>query len=101
VPWIAGYRNNVYVAWEDDALGDRDVSAKRSTNNGCTFSETHTVDLCNRSGSSVDQQIAISGMNVNVIWEQIPRNNGSIFFTRSTDNVTSIDTIRNLGNNSV
>jgi hypothetical protein len=49
----------------------------------------------------VDQQIIVSGMNDHVIWEQIPRNNGSIFFTRSTDNEASIDIVRGLGNNIV
>jgi hypothetical protein len=87
------------VAWEDDSSSDRDVYIKRSADNGCTFS--NSVDLSNQSGASVDQQIAVSGMNDYGIWQQIPRNNGSIFFTRSTDNETSIDTIRNLGNNSV
>jgi len=89
------------VAWEDDTSGDRDVYIKRSTDNGCTFSETDTVDLSNQSGASVDQQIAVSGSYEYVIWEQISRNNGSIFFTRSTDNETSFDTILNLGNNTV
>lgn len=99
VPQIAGYGNNVYVAWHDDTSGDRDVYTKRSTDNGCAFS--NSLDLSNQSGASVDQQIAVSGSNVYVIWEQLPRNNGSIFFTRSTDNGTSFDTIQNLGNNTV
>jgi hypothetical protein len=36
---------------------------KRSTDNGCTFSGTHIIDLSNQSSARIDQRIAVAGMN--------------------------------------
>jgi hypothetical protein len=96
-PHLAADGSNVYVIWNDDTSGNRDIYFKRSTNDACTFSET--LNISNQSGSSLDQQIAVSGKNVYVIWEHIPENNGRIFFVRSTDSGANFEEIKNLGNN--
>jgi glycine cleavage system H lipoate-binding protein len=97
LPHVAVSGNNVYVVWLDDVSGNRDIHFRKSTNNGCTFGET--VDISNQNGGSADPQLAVSGDNIYVVWEHSPENNGAIFFTRSTDNGTNFEKIRNLGNN--
>jgi hypothetical protein len=48
---------------------------------------------------SLDAKMAISKENIYIIWEQTPGNNGEIFFTRSSDHGASLQTVKNLGNN--
>ena len=97
LPNIIAIGNNVYVAWMDDSSGNRDIYFRKSKDSGCNFEPI--IDLSNQNGGSVDQQIATSGSNIYLIWEHTPENNGAVFFTRSTDNGTTFENIRNIGNN--
>jgi hypothetical protein len=94
---IASYGNNVYVVWIDDTSGARSIYFKRSTDSGCTFGST--INLGNQKGGSIDPKIAVSGDNVYVVWEHTPRNNGAIYFARSTDNGATFSSSENLANN--
>jgi hypothetical protein len=96
-PQIMKYGNNINVMWVDDSSGSRDIYFKKSSDNGCTFSRT--IDLGIEKGGSLDPKMAVWKNNIYVIWEHTPGNNGAVFFTRSTDNGSSFDEVRNLGNN--
>jgi hypothetical protein len=98
LPQLASYGDNVYVVWIDDTSGKRSIYFKRSTDGGCTFEST--INLGNQKGGSIDPKIAVSGNNVYVVWEHTPRNNGAIYFARSTDNGATFSPSENLANNS-
>jgi hypothetical protein len=96
-PQIMKSGNNIYVLWIDDSSGSRDVYFKKSSDNGCTFNRATNLGI--GEGGSLDPKMAISKENIYIIWEQTPGNNGAIFFTRSSDNGASFETVKNLGNN--
>ena len=58
-----------------------------------------TIDLGIDKGGSFNPKLANSGKNIYIIWEHTPRNNGAIYFTRSTNNGASFEKVKNLGNN--
>ena len=78
--------SNRFVVWYDSTPGNDDILFKRSTDAGATWKAT--VNLSTNPGSSKDPQIAVSGSNVYVVWEQhnSVANVDDTFFRRSTDN---------------
>jgi hypothetical protein len=83
-------RNNVYVVWDDDTPAGGDFIPDiffRSTDKGDDFDKT--INLSNNDGFSGSPQIAVSGRNVYVVWQDdtqgIENNNPDnfdIFFRR-------------------
>jgi hypothetical protein len=65
-PQIAAYDNNVYAIWADDASGNREVLFARSEDNGTSFDEIK--NLSNNTSDSFNQEIAVYGDNVYVVW---------------------------------
>ena len=61
----------------------------------------HPINLSNNTGDSRDPQIAASGNNVYVTWEDddTPAGNNDIFFRASNNNGTSFGPPINLSNN--
>jgi hypothetical protein len=97
---VAAWNNNVYMLWQDSVPpGHRnyDIYIKRSNDNGTTFGSP--VNLSNNPGFSEHPQIAAYNNNVYAIWADDTSGNREIFFTRSEDNGTSFDEIKNLSNN--
>jgi hypothetical protein len=74
--------NNVYVTWTDDTPGNPEIFFKRSTDRGHDFDGTK--NLSNNGGESLHSQIAVSGNNVYVVWEDNTPGNFDIFFRRGT-----------------
>ncbi len=66
-PQIAAYNNNVYAIWADDTSGNREVLFTRSEDNGSSFFGT-IKNLSNSTSDSFNQEIAVFGDNVYVIW---------------------------------
>jgi hypothetical protein len=66
-PQIAAYNNNVYAIWADDTSGNREVLFTRSEGNGSSFFGT-IKNLSNSTSDSFNQEIAVFGDNVYVIW---------------------------------
>ena len=93
---IAAVGNNVYVAWEDNTPGNRDIFFAASNNNGTSFGTP--INLSNNTGGSSNPQIAASGSNVYVTWEDNTPGNLDIFFAASNNNGTSFGTPINLSN---
>jgi hypothetical protein len=65
-PQIAAYNNNVYTIWADDTSGNREVLFTRSEDNGMSFDKIK--NLSNNTSDSFNQEIAVFGDNVYVVW---------------------------------
>jgi hypothetical protein len=96
---VAAWNNNVYMLWEESVPpGHRnyDIFIKSSNDNGTTFGEP--INLSKNSGFSEHPQIAAYGNNVYAIWADDTSGNKEVLFTRSEDNSTSFENIKNLSN---
>jgi ethanolamine utilization microcompartment shell protein EutL len=85
-PSIAVFRNNIYVAWEEQQAPDNfDIVFRKSTNNGINFDAT--MNLSNNPGDSRGVEIAASQDNVYVVWDDRTGNvvGRDVFFIRSTN----------------
>jgi hypothetical protein len=89
---VAAWNSNVYLLWQDSVPSDH-----TSNDNGTTFGSS--VNLSNNSGFSEHPQIAAYDNNVYAIWADDTSGNREVLFTRSVDNGTSFDKIKNLSNN--
>jgi hypothetical protein len=97
---VAAWNSNVYLLWQDSVPSDHtnyDIFIKKSNDNGTTFGSS--VNLSNNSGFSEHPQIAAYDNNVYAIWADDTSGNREVLFTRSVDNGTSFDKIKNLSNN--
>jgi len=81
-PQIAASGNNVYVVWSDRTPDNFDILFKRSTDRGDDFDRTK--NLSNNAGDSSNPQIAASGNNVYVVWQDNTPGNADVFFKRGT-----------------
>ncbi len=96
-PAIAAYNNNVYVVWQDDSKGDKEILFRKSTDNGANFEPT--INLSNNSGDSESPEIIASGSNVYIIWRDSSPGNFDIFFKATNDYGASFGSTINLSNN--
>jgi hypothetical protein len=97
---VAAWNNNVYMLWQDSTppgYTNYDIFMKSSSDNGTTFGSP--VNLSDNSGFSEHPQIAAYDNNVYAIWADDTSGNREVLFTRSEDNGTSFDEIKNLSNN--
>jgi len=97
---VAAWNSNVYLLWQDSIPSDHtnyDIFIKSSNDNGTTFGSS--VNLSNNSGFSEHPQIAAYDNNVYAIWADDTSGNREVLFTRSVDNGTRFDKIKNLSNN--
>ena len=95
-PQIATSGNNVYVTWHDNTPGNNDIFFRASNNNGASF--ITPINLSNNTGGSSNPQIATSGNNVYVTWQDNTPGNNDIFFRASNNNGTSFGSPINLSN---
>jgi hypothetical protein len=65
-PQIAAYDNKVYAIWADDTSGNREVLLTRSMDNGRSFD--NIKNLSNNTSDSFNQEIAVFGDTVYVVW---------------------------------
>jgi hypothetical protein len=65
-PQIAAYDNNIYAIWADDTSGNKEVLFTRSEYNGTGFDKTK--NLSNNTSDSFNEEIAVFGDNVYVVW---------------------------------
>nr|MDQ3971261.1 hypothetical protein [Thermoproteota archaeon] len=97
---VAAWNNNVYMLWQDSVSPgsiNYDIFIKSSNDNGTTFGSP--VNLSDNFGFSEHPQIAAYDNNVYAIWADDTSGNREVLFTRSEDNGTSFDKIKNLSNN--
>ena len=96
-PQIAASGKNVYVVWEDDTKGNKEIYFTSSLDNGRTFGSI--TNLSENNGTSEFSQIAASDKNVYVVWEDDTKGNKEIYFTSSLDNGRTFGSITNLSEN--
>jgi hypothetical protein len=88
--------NNVFVTWHDETPADNiDIFFAVSNNNGTSFGTP--INLSNNAGISFFPQIATSGNNVYVTWQDITPGNDDIFVIT---NAKPFGTPVNISNNS-
>jgi len=80
---IAVNGSDIYVVWEDETPGNKEIFFKKSNDGGTTWQIAKR--LTNNSGSSFGPQIALSGANVFVVWCDDTTGNYEVFFKKSTD----------------
>lgn len=90
--------SNVYVVWQDDSSGNKEIFFARSTDGGASFS--NPINLSNNSGDSEFPYIAASGKNVYVVWRDNTTGNYDIYLRTSHDNGTTFSDVVNLSKNS-
>jgi hypothetical protein len=99
-PQISVNGTNVYVVWADNTQFNRDIYLTSSTNGGRTFGDV--LNLSNNTADSHNQEIAVFGNNVYVVWQDTQKNqNGDsgISFTSSTNGGRTFGDVLNLSNN--
>lgn len=89
-PKVVASGSNVYVVWSGDISGVKDILYERSIDSGVNFNSLTSgapINLSLNSGISVSPQIAVSGNNVNVAWQDDTANgpNNDVFFKTSID----------------
>jgi hypothetical protein len=86
-PQIAVYGNNVYAIWADDTSGNREVLFTRSVDNGASFDGIK--NLSNNTSDSLNQEIAVFGDNVYVVWLDQNEDRTNILLRASADGGTT------------
>jgi hypothetical protein len=86
-PQIAVYGNNVYAIWADDTSGNREVLFTRSADNGASFDSIK--NLSNNTSDSLNQEIAVFGDNVYVVWLDQNEDRTNILLRASADGGTT------------
>ena len=98
-PQIAAYNNNVYAIWADDTSGNREVLFTRSEDNGSSFFGT-IKNLSNSTSDSFNQEIAVFGDNVYVIWlDQDEGDKAKILLKASDDGGATFGRTVNISSN--
>ncbi|MCX7878610.1 MAG: T9SS type A sorting domain-containing protein [Ignavibacteria bacterium] len=80
---VSVFGNIVYVVWYDGRDGNDEIYFKRSSDNGANWSSD--TRITNNAGNSINPCISISGLVINVVWQDNRDNNNEIYFKRSTD----------------
>ncbi len=93
---IAVSGSNVYVAWSDTAPGNNDILFRRSSNYGATWKAV--VNLSNNGGISNVLQLAASGSNLIVAWQDFTPGNWEILVRSSQDSGASWKSVKNISN---
>ena len=96
-PQIAVQGDTVYLVWEDNTPGNRDILFAISTDNGQTFSEPDNIS--DNDGTSGDPQIAVQGDNVYIVWRDSTPGNFDTLFAISTDNGQTFSEPDNISDN--
>jgi hypothetical protein len=95
-PQITASGSNVYVVWTDQTTGGGDIYFRTSTDGGATFGTI--INLSNDAHLSYLPQIATSGSNVYVVWNDLVFVNNSdqtkLFFKSSTNSGASFGSLK-------
>jgi len=97
LPTLALLDNNVYTAWSDGPFNNGEVHYRNSADGGASFGDT--INLSNDTGDSIRPEIAVSGSNVFIVWQNQATKVDNVFFKRSTDGGASFGDTINLSNN--
>jgi hypothetical protein len=97
-PQIATHGNNVYAIWADDSSGNREVLFTRSQDKGISFESIS--NLSNNTSDSFNQEIAVFGDDVYVVWLDRGENGDTnILFRASADGGATFGNTVDVSNN--
>ena len=97
-PQISAYENKVYAIWADDSSGDREVLFTMSQDNGSTFETIN--NLSNNTSDSFNQEIAVFGDDVYVVWlDRAEDGTTNILFRASADGGATFGNTVNISSN--
>jgi hypothetical protein len=88
-PRVATVGGNVYAAWLNNTSGNSNLLFSSSNNNGSSFGPV--IKITNSTtGKATNPQIAATGSDVDVVWQQnVSLTNDHIFLRKSTNNGTT------------
>lgn len=85
---VAGSGGGVYVAWDDDKTGEKDVFFSKTTDFGATYLPTASTINISNTGTASFPSIGL-GKDVNqaihIVWQDISKGQSEILYSRSTD----------------
>jgi hypothetical protein len=96
-PRIAVSGSSTHVVWHDNTPGNSEIYYRRSTDNGANWGGKKR--LTRNSGGSSLADIAVSGSNIHVVWQDLTPGDWEIFYKRSTNNGTSWGRTKHLTSN--
>ena len=96
-PQIAAYGNNLYVIWADNTSGNREVLFTKSIDNGRTFDSIQ--NLSNNTSDSFNQEMAVFGNNVYVVWLDQSEDSTNVLLKVSTDGGATFGRTMNISSN--
>ncbi len=82
-PSVAVVGSVVHMVWHDNRDGNNEIYYKRSTDGGTTWGGD--MRLTNNSFWSTYPSLAVSGLEVHVVWRDNRDGNDEIYYKRSTD----------------
>ena len=82
-PQLAASGSNVYVVWNDNTDGNLDIMFARSTDGGDSF--IGPTNISANPGGSYSPQLAVSGSNVFILWNDNTDGNLDIMIAKSID----------------
>jgi hypothetical protein len=96
---VAAYGQNVYVVWEDTALGNEEIFFRASNNGGQTFGQVQNLSMDQVASDNPD--IYAYGQNVYVVWNAFDPSTGDfeVFFKASTNGGQTFGQVQNLSSN--
>jgi hypothetical protein len=96
-PSLAVSGENVFVAWDDNQDGNKEIYFKRSADGGQTWQPETRLTF--NDGSSLCPSIIVSGPYVHCVWDNAMNGNTEILYRRSANYGLSWDSIKQLTDN--
>src|SRR5438445_4411327 len=94
-PQIAASGNSVYTVWQDNSTSNCNILFRANLNNGASFGPI--INLFSVRLDSTIPQLAASGNNVYMVWQQAGTKNPQVYFAWSSNGGASFTAI-NLSN---
>jgi hypothetical protein len=83
IPSIAVFSSNLYVVWNDNTDGNLDIMFARSSDGGYSFNSPTNISV--NPGGSYSPQLAVSGSNVFILWNDNTDGNLDVMIAKSID----------------
>ena len=93
---IAAFDNNVYIVWREIIVNNDEIFYKRSIDGGASFGAP--INISNDPTDSITPDIAVSGGNVYIVWDDDNPGSQEIFYRRSIDGGASFGGTVNISN---
>jgi len=87
LPSVAVSGSNVHIVWYDNRDGNYEIYYKRSTDGGVSWEQD--IRLTRDTARSYIPSVAVSGVNVHIVWRDTRDGNYEIYYKRSTDGGTT------------